>query len=238
MPLGFRRAHLGVRNAEISLSREQALLSEQKREVMFGLSNAFGEARRAYTALKAAEEQYIAAREFQYVMQLEVERGRDRDIELEAQRRVVEAEIAFRQAQVEYMLALKNIHFEKGTYLKYCNIRLSESQSHPKAAQDAAARQAGRGKTINYVLDTPILARPTAMPCGCVETCNCSPTAAIPGSEFQGQIGVDGMGVDSVLEPWKDNSSIANRSNQVSGRKSKSLLKYQFHPTAIPASPS
>ena len=161
MPLGFRAAHLGVRNAELSLSRERALLQEQKREVVFGLSNAFGELRRTYASLKAAEEQYVAAREFQYVMQLEVARGRDRDIELEAQRRVVDAEIAFRQSQVEYMLALKNVHFEKGTYLQFCNVILSESASNPSAHFDASERASRRSRDISYVTDSPIIAKPS-----------------------------------------------------------------------------
>ena len=198
MPLGFRQGHLAVRNAELSLSREQALLKEQKREVMFGLSNAFGEARRAFTALQAAEEQYIAAREFQYVMQLEVERGRDRDIELEAQRRVVDAQISYRQAQVEYMLALKNIHFEKGTYLKYCNVRLSESQSDPRATVDAANRVARRGRQINYALDTPIVAHTKPLSCGCTEECNCTPQTTLPETTFTAPIDTSS---GSVLEP-------------------------------------
>ena len=70
----------------MSLARERSVLREQKREIVFGLSNALGELRRAFTAAEAAEQRYIAAREFQFVMSLEVERGRDRDIELEAQR--------------------------------------------------------------------------------------------------------------------------------------------------------
>ena len=160
LPLGFRAAHLGVRNAELALSRERTILQEQKREVMFGLSNAFGELRRTYAGLKASEEQYVAAREFQYVMRLEVERGRDRDIELEAQRRVVDAEIVYRQSQVEYMLALKNVHFEKGTYLQFCNVRLSESASDPRAELDASARVARRGEQISYVTDSPTIAQP------------------------------------------------------------------------------
>ena len=164
MPLGFRAAHLGVRNAELALSRERAILQEQKREIVFGLSNAFGELRRTYATLKASEEQYVAAREFQYVMKLEVERGRDRDIELEAQRRVVEAEIEFRRSQIEYMLALKNIHFEKGTYLQFCNVRLSESASNPKAQSDASERAARRGRELSYVTDSPAIAQPKPVP--------------------------------------------------------------------------
>ena len=205
MPLGFRQGHLGVRNTELSLSREQALLKEQKREVMFGLSNAFGEARRAYTALRAAEEQYIAAREFQYVMKLEVDRGRDRDIELEAQRRVVDAEIAYRRSQVEYMLALKNIHFEKGTYLMYCNIRLSESQSDIRAAQDAESRLKRRGRPINYAMDSPIVATGGRFNCGCIQKCNCTPVDSQPESmATPGPSNAtlpNGISPDSVLEP-------------------------------------
>ncbi|MEM9411745.1 MAG: TolC family protein, partial [Planctomycetota bacterium] len=160
MPVGFRAAHLGVRNAELELARERAVYQEQKREVVFGLSNAFGELRRTFAALKAAEEQFVAAKEFQFVMKLEVERGRDRDIELEAQRRVVDSEVAYRQAQVEYTLALKNIHFEKGTYLDYCNVALTESQSDPKAVLDATERARRRHGDISYVIDSPTIAQP------------------------------------------------------------------------------
>ena len=158
MPSGFRAAHLGVRNAELTLAREQTILREQKREVVFGLSNAIAEFKRAFTATQAAEQRYVAAREFQFVMSLEVERGRDRDIELEAQRRVVEAKIQFRRTQVEYMLALKNVHFEKGSYLDFCNVRLAESSTNPLAANDAADRRARRGKEISYISKDPIIA--------------------------------------------------------------------------------
>lgn len=158
VPLGYRAAHLGVRNAELSLARERSVLREQKREIVFGLSNALGELRRAFTAAEAAEQRYIAAREFQFVMSLEVERGRDRDIELEAQRRVVEAEVQYRRAQVEYVLAIKNVHFEKGTYLDFCNVRLTESASNPLAANDAADRSIHRGKQLSYVNTQPVIA--------------------------------------------------------------------------------
>ena len=168
MPIGFRAAHLGVRNAELTLARERTVLREQKREVVFGLSNAMAEFKRAFTATQAAEQRYVAAREFQFVMSLEVERGRDRDIELEAQRRVVEAKVQFRRTQVEYMLALKNVHFEKGSYVDFCNVRLAESSTNPLAANDAADRTARRGKEISYISNEPIIAKESNAEC---ETC-------------------------------------------------------------------
>ena len=211
VPIGLRAAHLGVRNAELTLSRERALLLEQKREVVFGLSNAFGELRRSFASLTAAEEQYVAAREFQFVLKLEVERGRDRDIELEAQRRVVDAEISFRQAQVEYMLALKSIHVEKGTYLNYCNVRLNESASHPKAASDARERQGRRGRTMSYITDEPIIARPKLEPIVPVSN-GASPSFTNPVPATFNPLPFDGSSVQppvELLQPVEDSFSDA-----------------------------
>ncbi len=157
VPIGYRRAHLGVKNAELSVARERALYREQKREVVYGLSNAIAEMRRAYTALKANEERFIAAKEFQHVMKIEAERGRDRDIELEAQRRVVESEIQYRQSQVEYALAIKAVHVEKGTFLEYCNVRLSESVSDSKVSADIAERESRMGGPMSYLCQTPTI---------------------------------------------------------------------------------
>ncbi len=160
MPVGFRRAHLGVRHAELQLSRERAVLYEQKREVVHDLSNAISELRRAHAALKAAENRYIAAREFLSSMEAEVEQGRDLDIQMEAQRRVVESEIQYRRAEVEYSLALKSVHYSKGTYLEYCNVFLSESLSDPDSGESLMKRMASQGAPINYASQTPVIAGP------------------------------------------------------------------------------
>jgi hypothetical protein len=47
-PLGYRKGHMLVRNAEIALSRERAVLLEQERDVVHNLSNAIGDLDRAY----------------------------------------------------------------------------------------------------------------------------------------------------------------------------------------------
>ncbi len=62
------------------------------------------------------------------------------DVVLETHRRLLDARIRFHQAQVEYALSLRNVHYEKGTLLAYNNVHLAESLVPLKASLDAAAR--------------------------------------------------------------------------------------------------
>ncbi len=62
MPFGFRRGHAAVRNAQIVLSRERAVLREQERDVMLGLSNAVAEVDRAWGVAQTAFNRRRAAR--------------------------------------------------------------------------------------------------------------------------------------------------------------------------------
>jgi hypothetical protein len=58
-------------------------------------------------------------------------------IELDAQRRLADAEANYYRSLVEYELAIKNVHFEKGSILEYNGVFLSELPSPAKAYQDA-----------------------------------------------------------------------------------------------------
>lgn len=152
MPFGFRREHAAVRNAELQLTRDQAILREQEREVMYGLSNAVDELHRAYESMRAQYNRLASA-----TFQLEaVQEAFDLDrttldVVLEAQRRVVDAEIRFYQSQIEYMLGIKAVHYEKGTLLDYANVALTESLWPAKAYRDAANRDCLRGENLDYV---------------------------------------------------------------------------------------
>jgi len=130
IPIGFRHQHAAVRHAELNLAREKSVLSEQKRQIVFGLSNAVGELRRAAKVrtanrnrLDAANEQYAA------IQNIYQEQDTTIDLVLEAQRRVIESKLQFFQSQVEYMLAVKAIHFEQGTLFQYHNIQFGEADA-------------------------------------------------------------------------------------------------------------
>lgn len=152
MPIGFRQAHAGVRNAELNLARARALLREQERDVSLGLSEALADLDRAYEvaqtnfnrrkaaldALTSLEARYQVAEEGQKTQLLAVV--------LDAQRQVADAESRYYRSLVEYTLAVKQVHYQKGSLLDYSEITLSEGAWPDKAYRDAARRQRLRSR--------------------------------------------------------------------------------------------
>ncbi len=154
MPFGFRRGHAAVRNAQIVLSRERAVLREQERDVMLGLSNAVAEVDRAWGVAQTAFNRRRAAR--QQLTAVHVLYDTDKaalDLVLEAQRRLAESEVRYFAALAEYAIAVKNVHFEKGSLLDHNEVLLAEGPWPGKAYQDAKHRD-GRGRPVwplNYI---------------------------------------------------------------------------------------
>jgi len=157
-PIGFRQAHAGVRNAELRLMRERTVLREQERQVVHDLSNAVAEAQRAYAVVQTNYNRRFAAKQQLDALQAAYEDDKaDFYVVLDAQRRLAEAESDYFKSQVEYALAVRNVHFEKGTLLDYCGVMLAEGPWPDKAYVDAGRRERfrGRPRPLNYVLDHP-----------------------------------------------------------------------------------
>lgn len=127
-PIGFRRAHAALRHAQLQLARERAVLEEQQRHILYDLSNAYSELDRAYSVAQTTYNRLAAAKTNVEILRARTEMGDsvDLDLWLDAERRYVDAEIRFHRAAVEYVLAVKNVHFEKGTLLDYGQVFLSE----------------------------------------------------------------------------------------------------------------
>ena len=53
----------------------------------------------------------------------------DVDHLLDAQRKLVEAELRYLRSRTEYALALKNVHLEKGSLLQYHNMHVFDRQT-------------------------------------------------------------------------------------------------------------
>jgi hypothetical protein len=158
VPIGFRQGHAAVRNAELTLARERAVLREQERQVVHDLSNAIGEMERAYAVMQTNYNRRLAAKQQLDAVQAAYEDDKaDFFVVLDAQRRLAEAESDYYQTQVEYAVALRNVHFEKGTLLDFCGVLLSEGPWPGKAYDDAQRRAQLRGgsRPLNYVLDHP-----------------------------------------------------------------------------------
>lgn len=131
LPVGFRRGWAAVRNAQLNLAREKAILEEQERQVIHDLSNAVGDMQRAYEIMETTYNRRLAGQQNVEILRTRLQSGQPVSPEqvLEAERRLADSDIQYHRALVEHMLAIKNIHFEKGTLLEYGHIQLAEQMS-------------------------------------------------------------------------------------------------------------
>ena len=154
VPIGFRRAHAAVRNAELHLSRERALLRELERQVVHDLSTATAEADRAFAVVQTTYNRRVAAGEQVEAAQAAFDADKATlDFVLESQRLLADAAVRHDRALVEHAIATKNVEFEKGSLLDSLGVRLTESPWVARAYRDATrpdfARSAG---PLNYIL--------------------------------------------------------------------------------------
>ena len=154
MPVGFRRGHAGVANAEFRLARDVALLREQEREVVHDLSNAIADVKRAYAVVETNYNRRLAAKQQLVAVEAAYEAdqaGAELDEVLDAQRRLADAESNYYRSLVEYASAIKNVHFEKGSLLDYNGIYLEEGPWPSKAYEDAAKRRDLRLRPLQFL---------------------------------------------------------------------------------------
>jgi len=128
VPLGFRRAHSAVHYAQLRLAREKAILFEQQRQVEHDLSNAIADLDRAFTIAQTNFNRRSSAQTQLTSLQHKMRQGLPFNIDqlFDAQRRFANADVSYHRATVEYALALRNVHFEKGSLLDHHEIELSE----------------------------------------------------------------------------------------------------------------
>lgn len=127
VPLGNRRAHTGLKNAEFQLARSRKILQEQQRLLVHDLSNSISEADRAWEVLQTVGHRLQAASDQVEAMVAAYEADKvPVNLVLEAQRRYASAKSGYYKATLEYNFSVRNVHYEKGSYLEYCGVHLSE----------------------------------------------------------------------------------------------------------------
>ncbi len=137
VPLGFRKAHAAVSHAELNLMRERTVQREQQRDVLSSLAGAWTDRERTWQALQDSLDQYLAARRYYEAIDARDDATDDRRID--AVRRMYAAESQFFRARAEYAIALKNLHFEKGSLLEYKDMRVHEQSAEPAAGAEPGA---------------------------------------------------------------------------------------------------
>lgn len=153
VPIGYRREFAATRNAQLLLARERTILQEQERQVLHEVAAAVADMERAYVVSQTSFNRLDAARVQLKAVRAEYEAEKaPLDLYLDAQRRLADAESRHQRSLVEYAVAVKNVHFAKGTLLDYDGVYLSEGGWPQKAYRDAAERESLRGKRrpLNY----------------------------------------------------------------------------------------
>jgi hypothetical protein len=158
MPIGFRQGHSAVRNAELRLTQARAYLRDQERQVMNDLSEAVAQVDRAFALVQTNINRTVAARDQLRALRVAYEADKvELFVVLDAQRQFSEALSAYYSARVDYAIAIRNVYYEKGSLLEYCDVSLAEGPWASKAYRDAAQRERLRGqsRTIDYTFRRP-----------------------------------------------------------------------------------
>lgn len=158
MPLGFRQAMAGVRNAQLFVARERAVLQEQELELSHQLTNAVRDLDRWYMLSQTNFNRRAAAKRQVEAVQQNYDVGRiTLDQLLDAQRRLADAEGQYFSSLASYNRAITQIHLRKGSLLEYNGVQLAEGPWASKAYFDAerSARKRDAGLFVDYGFTRP-----------------------------------------------------------------------------------
>jgi outer membrane protein TolC len=140
-PVGMRQASAAVANARWVLAKECALLREQELRISHDLSTATRRVARSYQLVLSNYNRQNSDRQQVEALQARYERGLDNiNFLLQAQQQLATSQSAYFRSLVDYQLALRDIHREKGTLLNYSQVALSEDAWPAPAYQDAYER--------------------------------------------------------------------------------------------------
>lgn len=158
VPIGFRRELASVRNAELMLARERAILQEQELELVHNLSDLYRDLDRTYRLIEDYLSVLRAARKEFRAVSASFDVGKTTLYEvLQAQQQLANAETSYYRMVIDYNLAIVNLNFRKGSLLEYNGVTLAEGPWNTKAYFDAyrRARERDSGTYINYGMTLP-----------------------------------------------------------------------------------
>ncbi|MDO5566662.1 MAG: TolC family protein [Planctomycetia bacterium] len=158
VPIGFRQEMAAVRNAELMLSRERAILQEQELELVHNLSDMYRDLDRTYRLIEDYLSVLRAARKEFRAVSASFDVGKTTLYEvLDAQQKLAEAETSYYRMVIDYNIAIVNLNFRKGSLLEYNGVTLAEGPWNNKAYFDATrrARERDAGHYLDYGMTIP-----------------------------------------------------------------------------------
>lgn len=125
--VGLRQASAAVRHAQLSLAREMTILKEQQLRISHDLSTASRQISRSYAQLQINYNRVEADSRRIEALSLRNEGGLENvTFLLQAQQSLATSTSAFYRSLVDYNLAIRDFHREKGSLLGYNQVNLSE----------------------------------------------------------------------------------------------------------------
>lgn len=153
-PLGFRQGHAAVRNAELSLMRDRAVLDEQQKHIIFALGNAVRQLEQGYSSMQLAYNRLLAAQETvdARLATFESEAKAANEL-LDAQQRLADAQTEFYRAQSDYARAQIAVQDESGMLLDEYGLELNEEDGEFCGTNDVPyCWTRSPGEILNYCL--------------------------------------------------------------------------------------
>ncbi len=143
-PVGLRQASVAVSHAQLNLARDRAVLGETELRVSHDLSNSVREVTRAYRLMQTNLNRWLADQKQADVLTKRALAGIGVDngvnvyfVLLQAQRQLAVSEADFYRSLVDYNLAIRDLHRQKGSLLAYNQVQLAEGPWAPDAYRDA-----------------------------------------------------------------------------------------------------
>ena len=143
--VGLRQASAAVRHAQLNLAKDMTVLQEQQLRISHDLSNASRQISRSYVQMQANFNRKMADLDYLETKEnlLKVGFGENPIFFVgQAQQRLAISENNFSRSLVDYNLAVRDFHREKGSLLAYNQVNLSEDALDSATIQ--AAYQRGR----------------------------------------------------------------------------------------------
>ncbi len=157
IPIGFRREFTALRNAELQLARERAILEEQELRVSHDLSEAIRSLQRAFQLMKTNLNRRVAAYYEVEALRARFDVGFEQlDVLLRAEQRLADSDSSYYRSLVDHELALRDVHRAKGSLLEYDGVSLAEGPWSSDAYRDALQRSRHFApRIIDYGLSQP-----------------------------------------------------------------------------------
>lgn len=211
--LGFRREMAAIRNAELALARERAILQEQELELVHNLSDLYRDVERNYHLIEDYLSVLRAARKQVRAVNASFMLNKTTLYEvLQSQQELADAETRYYRTVIDYNLSIVNLNYRKGSLLEYNGITLAEGPWANKAYFDAwrRARERDSGKYVNYSFTSPQVVSRGAYP----QIQGTDPTVAQP-SPYNVPVSEDQSVQNQTVLPYVNNNVGAYQGNQL-----------------------